>query len=154
MNSAFDDSLSPVSHVSKMGATDSTPVLLYSPRQICVATLIGSPVAACWCFAQNFRQLAQPEVAKKWLLWGCGSSFLALLVLCALPLTRGVPNYVIPIAYSIAFREVAKRIHGDIVRQHISAGGRLVSWWYVIGISFIFFIVVAVLLLVMLATFL
>jgi hypothetical protein len=137
-----------------MEASDSTPVLLYSPRQISLAALIGSPVAACWCFAQNFRQLGQPGVARKWLIWGCSGSFLALLIFCALPFSRKLPNYIIPLVYSVAFQGIAERVHGDVVTQHISAGGRLVSWWYVIGISFLFLIVVVVLLLGILLTFL
>ena len=65
---------------------------------------------------------------------------MALLVLCLLPFAQKIPHYIIPIAYSIAFREVAKRIHGDAVTQHIAAGGRLASWWFVVGMSLLFFI--------------
>ena len=87
-------------------------------------------------------------------MWGCGGSFLALLIVCALPFSRKLPHYIIPLVYSVAFQGIAERIHGDIVTRHISAGGRLVSWWYVIGISFLFLIVEVVLLLVILLTFL
>jgi hypothetical protein len=137
----------------EMEATETNAVRLYSPQQISVAALIGSPVAACWCFARNFRQLGQPGVAQKWLIWGSGGSFIALLILTMLPFSRHLPHYIIPIAYSIAFREIAKRIHGEVVAQHISAGGRLVSWWFVVGISLLFLIGVFGLLVVILYPF-
>jgi hypothetical protein len=133
-----------------METTQPIAARLYSPQQICLAAIIGSPVAACWCFARNFRQLGQPSVAQKWLIWGGGGSFIALLLLCLLPFAQKIPHYIIPIAYSIAFREVAKRIHGEALAQHVSAGGRLASWWFVVGISLLFLIGVFGLLLVIL----
>lgn len=47
---------------------------------------------------------------------------------------------VIPIGYTIALREAAKKIHGSIVAQHIFTGGRLGSWWSVVGISLLFLV--------------
>jgi hypothetical protein len=137
-----------------MEAIESTAARLYSPQQICLAAFLGSPVAACWCFARNFRQLGQPGVAQKWLIWGGGGSFALLVLLCLLPFAQRLPHYIIPIAYSIAFREVAKRIHGEAVARHASAGGRLASWWFVVGISLLFLIGVFGLLLMILNPFL
>lgn len=125
-----------------MEATETINHRFYSPMQISFAAFIGSPVAACWCFAQNYKQLGKPETAFKWLLWGGGGSFIALLVLCLLPFSKNLPHYIIPLVYSIGLREVANRIQGDIIKQHISAGGRLVSWWKVVGISLLFLVIV------------
>jgi hypothetical protein len=113
---------------------------LYSPRQIYVAAFIGSPVAACWCLARNYRQLGNPERAQKWLIWGGGGSIVIIVLLCFIPGAQRLPRYIIPIAYSFTFREIAMRIQGDAVAHHISAGGRLASWWLVIGVSLLFFI--------------
>jgi hypothetical protein len=137
-----------------MDPTEITTSRLYSSQQICLAAFIGSPVAACWCFARNFRQLGQPKAAQKWLIWGSGGSFVALVVLCLLPFAQSIPHYIIPFAYSIAFREVAKLIQGKAVAQHISSGGRLASWWFVVGISLLFLVGVIGLLLVVLWPFL
>lgn len=77
-----------------------------------------------------------------------------LLVLCVLPLAQRIPHYIVPIAYSAAFYGIAKQIHGDAVAQHLSAGGGLASWWFVIGISLLFLIGVFGLLLATLYPFL
>ena len=137
-----------------MEPTESTAAQFFSPRQICFAAFVGSPVAACWCFARNFRQLGRPEVAQKWLIWGSGGSFVALAGLCLLPFVQRIPPYIILLAYSIAFREVAQLIQGGAMARHISSGGRLASWWYVVGISLLFLIGVIGLLLVVLWPFL
>jgi hypothetical protein len=133
-----------------MDTTEITASRLYSPQQICLAAFIGSPVAACWCFARNYRQLGNSGSAQKWLIWGGGGSFILLVLLCVIPGAQRLPHYIIPLAYSLALREVAKRIQGDAVAQHISAGGRLASWWLVIGISLLFLIGVFGLLMVIL----
>jgi len=129
-----------------MDANENKNLRLYSPMQISIAAFIGSPVAACWCFAQNYKQLGKPETALKWLIWGCGLSFVAIFILCLLPLSKNFPHYIIPLAYSIGLREVANRIHGDTVKQHILAGGRLVSWWMVAGIRLLFLVAVCAIL--------
>jgi hypothetical protein len=123
-----------------MDTTEITASRLYSPRQISLAAFIGSPVAACWCFAQNYRQLGNTDRAQKWLILGGGGSFISLVLLCMIPGVQRLPHVIIPLAYSLAFEEVAKRIQGDAVAQHISAGGRLASWWLVVGISLLFVI--------------
>ena len=125
-----------------LSTTTDKPVVrrLYSPRQIYVAAFIGSPVAACWCFSRNFRQLGARDTAEHWLIWGCGGSFILVALLCLLPFAQQLPHYIIPIAYSLAFYGVARWVHGDAVTQHVSAGGRLASWWVVIGISLLFLI--------------
>jgi hypothetical protein len=122
-----------------METAETTTRRLYSAGQICTAAFIGSPVAACWFFAHNYRQLGNTESARKWLFWGCGGSFVFIVLVRMLPLSLRFPPYVIPLGYSIALREVAKQTQGDAVTQHISTGGRLGSWWVVVGISLLFF---------------
>ena len=123
-----------------MDTTEITASRLYSPRQIGLAAFIGSPVAACWCFARNYQQLGNSISAQKWLIWGGGGSFVFIVLLCLIPGAQRLPHYIIPLAYSLALREVAKRIQGDAVVQHVSAGGRLASWWLVVGISLLFLV--------------
>jgi hypothetical protein len=133
-----------------MDTTEITASRLYSPKQVSLAAFIGSPVAACWCLASNYRQLGNANAAQKWLIWGGGGSFILLVLLCMIPGAQRLPHYIIPLAYALAFQEVAKRIQGDAVAQHISAGRGLASWWLVVGISLLFLIGVFGLLMVIL----
>ena len=123
-----------------MDTTEVTTSRLYSPKQVSLAAFLGSPVAACWCLARNYRQLGNLGSAQKWLIWGGGGSFVFLVIVCMIPGAQQFPHIIIPLAYSLAFQEVAKRIQGDAVAQHISTGGRLASWWLVVGISLLFLI--------------
>jgi hypothetical protein len=97
-------------------------------------------MAACWFFARNYRQLGQPKTARHYLIWG-GIGTAALLAICFF-LPDRFPNSVIPAIYTVGLLQAAKRMHGMTVARHISAGGRLGSWWSVVGISLLILIIV------------
>jgi hypothetical protein len=113
---------------------------LYSPGQIALAAFLGSPLAACWFFARNYRQLDQPKIAKQYLIWG-GIGTAAMLVI-AFFLPDRFPNSVIPIGYTLGLFQAAKHIHGTTVARHVSAGGSLGSWWSVVGVSLLILTIV------------
>jgi len=116
-----------------MESTDLPVHKLYSPGQIALAALLGSPLAACWFWSRNYRQLDQPRSANQCLIWGIAGTAVLLTVSFFLP--EHFPNSAIPIGYTMGLRQAAKQIHGDTITQHISAGGRLGSWWAVVGVS-------------------
>ncbi len=125
-----------------MESNESTTQRLYSPGQIALAAIIGSPIAACWFFARNYRALGKPESAKQCLLWGSVGTVILFAIIFILSFIAHyqLPNQVIPIGYTLGLREAAKRIHGSTVIQHISTGGRLGSWWSVVGVSLLFLV--------------
>lgn len=125
-----------------MEPNESTTQRLYSPGQIALAAIIGSPIAACWYFARNYRALGKSESAKHCLVWGSVGTVVlfAIIFILSFIVHLQLPNQVIPIGYTLGLREAAKRIHGGTVAQHISAGGRLGSWWSVAGVSLLFMV--------------
>jgi hypothetical protein len=125
-----------------METTEPPIQKLYSPGQIALAAVLGSPLAACWFFACNFRELGQPKTAKHYLIWGGIGT--AVLLVIAFFLPDRFPNSILPIAYTAGLFQAAKQLHGTTVARHISAGGRLGSWWSVVGISLLCLILVVV----------
>lgn len=128
-----------------MEPNESIKRRLYSPGQIALAAFIGSPIAACWFFGRNYRELGKPESTKQWLVWGSVGTvaLFAVIFILSFIVRINLPNQVIPIGYTFGLREAAKRIHGSTVTEHLSAGGRLGSWWFVVGLSLLFLIAVA-----------
>lgn len=117
-----------------------TNQILYSPRQVAIASFIGSPVAACWFFAKNYRRLGDPKMATQCLLWGIIGTVLVILLAFQLP--DRFPNQIIPLAYTFGLFQASKRAHGSLVEQHLSAGGKLGSWGGIIGVSVLFLLLV------------
>src|SRR5262245_14374390 len=113
---------------------------LYSPGQIALAAFLGSPLAACWFLARNSRQLGQPKAANHYLIWGSVGTIALFVIAFFLP--DRFPSKVIPIGYTIGLFQAAKHVHGTTVARHLSAGGRLGSWWLVVGTSLLIVVVV------------
>jgi hypothetical protein len=114
-----------------MNAPNRTP-RLYTPAQIASASLIGGPLPACWLVAHNARELHQPAQRTTWLASGIvGTLLLLALVLFVIP--ERFPRYIIPVAYTVALRELARKAQGDAISSHRAAGGAVGSWWAVVG---------------------
>lgn len=119
---------------------------LYSPRQLAIAAFLGSPLAAAWFAAANFKALAQPAQARLILYWGVG--LLAVVTIVSFLLPDGVPNSVLPIAYSMGVYYSAKNRFEEAVRLHLASGGKLGSWWRVVGVSLLVSLVLVLVLVV------
>ena len=116
-----------------MNASNRTP-RLYTPAQIATASLIGGPLPACWLAAHNARELHQPKQRMTWLASGVIGT-LVLLVLVVFVVPERFPRYIIPVAYTVALRELARKAQGDAIAAHRSARGPVGSWWAVVGLG-------------------
>jgi hypothetical protein len=134
----------PKANVDVVPAEASAPAVpdacarLYSGTQIGVAAFIGSPLAAAWFAAANFKALAQPLKARRTLIWGAAVTIVLLGIGYMLP--ERTPNSLLPILYSITIRMVADQVFQRVIRHHVQAGGTRGSWWRVIGVSLLFLV--------------
>lgn len=129
----------------------TTPPKLYSIGQITGATFLGGPFAGGVLLALNYRALAQP--AKAWKALAGGAAAMAVLVALIAVLPEGVPNGVIPVAYTIAMGGVAQHLQGALITQHLGAGGPKGSNWTTAGLgcgSLVVFLAFAIAVLLML----
>jgi len=107
--------------------------LLCSPAQFFLAAFIGGPVAGAWLAMINHDALEQPDEGRQLLIW----SFLAIVIIstCAYFVPWWVPMVILPPVCGLAIGAAAESRFGAIVRNHLAAGGVLVSWWRVVGIA-------------------
>ena len=126
-------------------------VVLYTPRQIYVASFLGSPAAAAWFMALNHRALSEPLKQQQMLLLGGVATVLVVIVAFLLP--ERTPNIVWPLAYSIGIYYFAQARFGSTVERHLAEGGKRGSWWRLVGISLLFMLGVVALALVALLLF-
>ena len=125
------------------GTEQETPTeRLYSPHQIMGATWLGSPFAGSWLLAANYRALGRPELFQKTLSIGAVTTLALFLLTFALP--ASFPNSVLPIAYSFAMLELAKRFQGPAFDAHIVNGGPKHSPWRAAGIGLLSLLAIVV----------
>lgn len=131
----------PKANVSDHDVAGSSVVReLYTPSQHAVAAFIGSPIAAAVLAAFNYRALGRSRDANQVVVWGIVATFVVFGVALVLP--DEFPNAVLPLAYTVAIRSLAQMQFGAVVDAHRAGGGRIGSWWRVVGIGFLSLIVI------------
>jgi hypothetical protein len=112
---------------------------LYSPAQVYVSAFLGGPLAMIFVLKKNFDALGSKAGSQKTIIWG--AIFIALyflagtLVLLFTTSSTGPSNYLLPIAYSFAARQIAEKY--QMSKQAIldSQQYEFRSNWNVFGIS-------------------
>ena len=118
----------------KTASTAQPSVTLYTKGQIWGASFLGGPLAGIWMCAHNCRQFGQPSSATRWLLGGSIGTIALLCLLSFVTDARSLASLV-PLTVSLALAHWADQMHGKLVTQHVSAGGRIASGWKVAGIT-------------------
>lgn len=122
---------------------DAPGYRLYTPIQVAVGAFVGSPLAACWLVAHNYRVQGEGRTANQWIIGGVLGTIGLLLLAYVLP--KDIPITGGHIGYVVAFYNVQKMSNGALLAAHEAAGGRRGSWWSVIGWSLLAFTIVATL---------
>lgn len=105
----------------------------YSPRQIYVASFLGTPLAAAWFISCNHAALADHSRALRFLWLGVCATIIALAVGLLLP--DKTPNLLWPILYSFLIYLWAQKVFDAPCAKHVTSGGLKGSWWIVVGVS-------------------
>jgi hypothetical protein len=113
------------------GSTPSS--VLWSPRQIGVAALLGSPLAAGWFFARNYVALGCPDRSRR-ALW-LGVALTAAVAGIGFALPQNFPNAMLPVFYAIALQGYASNRFGTAYQRHLAEGGARGSWWIIVGVG-------------------
>jgi hypothetical protein len=111
----------------------ANPGILYSPRQIYVASFLGSPATAAWFIHRNFVILGDNSRALRTLWLGVAATVVVFVTAYYLP--KRFPNVVLPLAYSFALYQYALFLFKGAYDKHLAGGGRQGSWWMVVAVS-------------------
>ncbi len=101
---------------------------IYKENAVLPAAFFGGPLAAGYIIAENFKLLGEKQKVKTtWVI-----TILVTIVIFGATifiLNDKVPNYLIPLIYTLAAQQIVRRIQGDAIKQHIEMGGQLFSNW-------------------------
>lgn len=111
----------------------------FTPGQIYVASCLGSPLAAAWFVAQNYRALQHSDQVGRAVWLGLTATLVVATIALVLPDTKPVTAW--PFLYSIGSYLYARRIFGTEVDTHGATVRRRGAWWRVVLISCGFFLV-------------
>ncbi|HET6975266.1 MAG TPA: hypothetical protein VFI24_03010 [Pyrinomonadaceae bacterium] len=124
---------------------------LFSTGQIAVASFLGAPLSGSLLVAQNFRALGKVRSAWQPLLIGVAATI--LLSIFALLLPEKFPNYILPAGSCLGMYFYARQQQGDVVDNHLRAGGKKGSWLVLISVSIGCTIIILILLIAVVIAF-
>ena len=116
------------------------PFRLYSPLQVGVSTLIGSPLAGFWLIALNYRALGDKKREMYSYIWALGGTVAVIVI--AYVIVDIIPFGITQLAYTLVIYFAAKRMLGKLVEEHSANGGSTASWWEAARIGAAGFVVV------------
>jgi hypothetical protein len=115
---------------------DQPSYKLYPLWGIAAAAAGGGLFAGALMIALNYRCLGKSEAAWQTIALGMAAGILVLtcflyaglpkseILLWSIRLLQGVGSYYI-----------AQKLQGHALKQHVQSGGKIASWWSVVGIS-------------------
>jgi hypothetical protein len=104
-------------------------VKLYTGAAVRVGTFLGGPLIAGYLIAENFKNLGQPDNARKSWLWAIVSTIVIYAGVLFIPGIEKVPNYIIPLIYTGAAALIFQYQQSALVEKHVARGGVLYSVW-------------------------
>jgi hypothetical protein len=108
---------------------------VYSPRQIGVAAVLGSPLAAAWFFSRNYAALGDEPLSRRSIWLGIAATIGVGAIAYQLP--AKVPNLLLPLLYCAAIEQYASWCFKAKYEKHLSEGGPKGSWWMVVWFSLV-----------------
>lgn len=113
---------------------------VYTSNQITAGAFFGGPLASSLMMRRNFLAFGDTSKASRTLVYGILSAIAILALVFVIP--KQVPNTALSVAYTIAFRNIAKRFQMD--KGALRLRGFLIhSNWRVAGISLLWFVLSA-----------
>ncbi len=115
------------------GTAKRVATLAWSPGQIAVASLIGTPLAGCYMYSENERHWGAETAGKRAMAWGLIS--VPVLFVITLLAPSGM-SFLLIVAAAGAIGATAKTSQGQRFAAHLVEGGERQTHWMMIGIAF------------------
>ncbi len=111
---------------------------LYSLPGIAIATALGSPIAGGFLMGKNFKTIGKAQQAKQTYLYFVLGTFGLLFLSKLIPEESGLSNYSFTVFSTLITLFIAKHHQEQMIKQHISAQGKMFSNWRAAGIGLAF----------------
>lgn len=118
---------------------------LYKPMAVGLATFLGSPLAGAYILTQNLKHLGRSEEIRN--VWLIAVGLLLVTMLCAALLPESVPSLPFTIVQIIAMGALSNHYTATDLARHLEQAGSFHSNWRAAGISLLFMLALAALIL-------
>ncbi len=110
---------------------------IYKKTSITSGTFLGGPLVAGYLIAQNFKAFGEPGKARKSWIYAILATVVIVGGIFFIPAHIDIPNFLIPLVYTLITLLLVERFQGRGISAHIAAGGPAFSWGRTILIGLI-----------------
>ena len=110
---------------------------MYKKESIYGGTFLGGPLVAGYLIAENFKAFGEPGKARTSWICAIVATIVVFGSIFLIPEDVDIPNFLIPLVYTVITWLLVERFQGRSIAAHIAAGGPSFSWGRVILISLI-----------------
>jgi tetratricopeptide (TPR) repeat protein len=102
--------------------------------QVCVTSVLGSPITGGVLLAHNAKAVGQLKNAKKY-LWTSIVATIVMIIACSFLLPERVGTYLIPVSVALGMGLWYRNVQGGLLASGRYPGAPRASWWPALGIS-------------------
>jgi len=110
---------------------------IYKIKAVWAGSFLGGPLVAGYLIAENFKTFNETGKAKKTWIYTIVGTVLIFGFAFLIPEDVEMPNWFIPLLYTLIAYFFAKHFQGQNISAYISLGGKTFGWWRIILISLI-----------------
>ena len=108
---------------------------VYTETMVAMAAFFGSPLAAGYLFAENYKALQQPHKVQGAWAMAIGSTIALFVLTYAIEYFIELPLVGLGVGVAFATRAIFRNEQGAAVTEHIAKGGALHSAWRAFGVT-------------------
>jgi hypothetical protein len=116
---------------------------VYTETMVVMAAFFGSPLAAGYLFAENYKALQQPHKVQGTWAVAIGGTIALFVLTYAIEYFIELPTVGLGIGIAFATRGIFRSEQAAAVTEHIAKGGELHSAWRAFGVTLAVFGVIA-----------
>lgn len=125
-------------------------IKLYRESAVRVGTFLGGPIIAGYLLAENYKVLGEPGKMRTTWAYSILATVLIYGAVFLIPEIEKIPNYIIPLVYSVIASLIFQKYQGNQLKNHIEKGGQLYTIWRAVLIGLIGLLATAVIIFVLL----
>lgn len=110
---------------------------IYKDKEVWVGTYLGGTLVAGYMIAANFKAFGEAGKARTTWIAAILATIALFFVVFYAPYIDRVPSFLIPLVYTGIAVVLMQLYQGEQIRNLISAGGKIHSWWRTIGVTVI-----------------
>lgn len=110
---------------------------VYNKNALLLGAFLGGPLVIGYIFAENFKALNKNELIRPVWIFTIPASIIIFGIVLLVPDSFNLPNYLIPLVYTIIAQLIFKKQQQEAIEKFINSGGQTYHWTHTLKVSLV-----------------